>query len=80
MSDKKYTKEHEWIEINDNIGTVGITDNAQEQLGDVVFQYAFSLLFFFTFSIYWLIKYDVNWFATLIYFNYYTTLFFIIYL
>ena len=37
MSDKKYTKEHEWIEINDNIGTVGITNNAQEQLGDVVF-------------------------------------------
>ncbi|MFA4923272.1 MAG: glycine cleavage system protein GcvH [Ignavibacteriaceae bacterium] len=32
-----YTKEHEWISINDNIGTVGITDYAQGELGDVVF-------------------------------------------
>ena len=37
MSEKKYTKEHEWIEIKDGIGTVGITNNAQEQLGDIVF-------------------------------------------
>ena len=37
MGEKKFTKNHEWIEINDNIGTVGITNNAQEQLGDVVF-------------------------------------------
>ncbi len=37
MGEKKFTKDHEWIEINDNIGTVGITNNAQEQLGDVVF-------------------------------------------
>mgnify|MGYP001494314830 CR=1 FL=1 len=37
MSEKKYTKEHEWIEISDGIGTVGITNNAQEQLGDIVF-------------------------------------------
>jgi len=37
MSEKKYTKEHEWIEISHGIGTVGITDNAQEQLGDIVF-------------------------------------------
>jgi glycine cleavage system H protein len=35
--DLKYTKEHEWISINDNIGTVGITDYAQGELGDVVF-------------------------------------------
>ncbi len=35
--DLKYTKEHEWISINGNIGTVGITDYAQGELGDVVF-------------------------------------------
>ncbi|MBI28783.1 MAG: glycine cleavage system protein H [Pelagibacteraceae bacterium] len=34
---KKYTKDHEWIECNNDIGTVGITNSAQEQLGDVVF-------------------------------------------
>ena len=33
----KYSEDHEWITINDSIGTVGITDFAQEQLGDVVF-------------------------------------------
>jgi glycine cleavage system H protein len=33
----KYTKEHEWIKVEGNIGIVGITDFAQEQLGDVVF-------------------------------------------
>lgn len=32
-----YTIEHEWIEVEQNIGTVGITDYAQKQLGDVVF-------------------------------------------
>ena len=37
MSERKYTKEHEWIENNNGIGKVGITNNAQEQLGDVVF-------------------------------------------
>ena len=37
MVNKKFTKDHEWIEINNNIGTVGITNNAQEQLGDIVF-------------------------------------------
>ena len=31
-----YTKDHEWIRVEDGIGTVGITDFAQEQLGDVV--------------------------------------------
>jgi len=35
--DLKYTKEHEWISVNGNIGTVGITDYAQGELGDVVF-------------------------------------------
>jgi glycine cleavage system H protein len=34
---KKFTKQHEWIEVIDGIGTVGITDFAQHQLGDVIF-------------------------------------------
>jgi len=34
---KKYTKEHEWIDVAGDVGTVGITGYAQEQLGDVVF-------------------------------------------
>ncbi len=33
----KYTKEHEWISISNNIGTIGVTDYAQGELGDVVF-------------------------------------------
>ena len=33
----KYTKDHEWIELEGNRGTVGITDYAQQQLGDVVY-------------------------------------------
>ncbi|MBI2343095.1 MAG: glycine cleavage system protein GcvH [Deltaproteobacteria bacterium] len=33
----KFTKEHEWIRLEDNVVTVGITDYAQTQLGDVVF-------------------------------------------
>jgi glycine cleavage system H protein len=33
----KYTKEHEWIKLEGEIATVGITDYAQKQLGDVVF-------------------------------------------
>jgi glycine cleavage system H protein len=35
--DYKYTKEHEWIQVQGNIGTVGITNHAQEALGDIVF-------------------------------------------
>jgi len=35
--DLKYTKEHEWVRIKGNIATVGITDWAQDQLGDIVF-------------------------------------------
>ena len=34
---KRYTKEHEWINVDGDIATIGITDHAQEQLGDVVF-------------------------------------------
>lgn len=33
----RYTKEHEWIKVEKNLGTVGITHYAQEKLGDVVF-------------------------------------------
>jgi glycine cleavage system H protein len=36
-SDYKYTKEHEWLQVNGNTGLVGITDHAQESLGDIVF-------------------------------------------
>lgn len=34
---RKYTEDHEWVEISGDIATVGITDYAQQQLGDVVF-------------------------------------------
>ena len=34
---KKYTKDHEWIAVEGGVGTVGITEHAQEQLGDIVF-------------------------------------------
>ena len=33
----RYTKEHEWIEVSGEIGTIGITDYAQDSLGDIVF-------------------------------------------
>jgi glycine cleavage system H protein len=36
-ADVKYTKEHEWVRVEDGVGTVGITDYAQDQLGDIVF-------------------------------------------
>ncbi len=35
--DKKFTKEHEWITVSGDIGTVGISDYAQKELGDVVY-------------------------------------------
>lgn len=37
MSDRLYSKDHEWIEMDADIGTIGVSDHAQEQLGDVVF-------------------------------------------
>ena len=37
MSDLKYSKDHEWVRVEGDIGTVGISNFAQEQLGDVVF-------------------------------------------
>ena len=36
-ADRQYTKEHEWIQVNGNAATVGITHYAQESLGDIVF-------------------------------------------
>jgi glycine cleavage system H protein len=37
MADTKYTKDHEWVRVEGDTATVGITDYAQEQLGDVVY-------------------------------------------
>ena len=37
MSGLKYSKDHEWVRVEDDVGTVGISDYAQEQLGDVVY-------------------------------------------
>jgi glycine cleavage system H protein len=37
LDELKYTKEHEWVLIEDDIATVGITDFAQGELGDIVF-------------------------------------------
>lgn len=37
MSDTKFTKDHEWVRLEGGVATVGITDHAQNALGDVVF-------------------------------------------
>ena len=37
MATERFTKDHEWIRVDGGIGTVGITDHAQSQLGDIVF-------------------------------------------
>ena len=37
MANVKFTEEHEWIDMDGDVGTVGISDYAQAQLGDVVF-------------------------------------------
>ena len=36
-ADLKYTKEHEWVRVDGDTGVVGITNFAQQQLGDVVY-------------------------------------------
>ncbi len=36
-ADKRYTKDHEWVTLDGDIATVGITDHAQGQLGELVF-------------------------------------------
>ena len=33
----RYSQEHEWVAVDGNVATIGITDYAQEQLGDVVY-------------------------------------------
>ena len=37
MSDVKYSKEHEWLKLDGDIATIGITQHASEMLGDIVF-------------------------------------------
>ena len=37
MSEVKFTEEHEWVRVDGGVATVGITEYAQEQLGDIVF-------------------------------------------
>ena len=37
MADVKYSNEHEWIRVEGDVGTVGITDHAQNELGDIVY-------------------------------------------
>ena len=36
-TDLKYTKDHEWIKFEDDVATIGITDFAQGELGDIVY-------------------------------------------
>ena len=36
-TDRRYTKEHEWVRVDDGVGTVGVTDFAQDELGDIVY-------------------------------------------
>ncbi len=35
--DRKYTQDHEWIQVADGVGTIGVTEYAAQELGDVVF-------------------------------------------
>ena len=37
MSDIRYTKDHEYVRLDGDVATIGITEHAQEQLGDIVF-------------------------------------------
>jgi glycine cleavage system H protein len=37
MSDTRYTEDHEWVRVDGEIATIGISDHAQQQLGDIVF-------------------------------------------
>ena len=36
-ADFRYTKEHEWVKVDGNTATIGITDHAQHELGDIVY-------------------------------------------
>ena len=35
--DRRYTRSHEWIRVDGDVGTIGISDHAQKELGEVVF-------------------------------------------
>ena len=37
LKDLLYTKSHEWVKVNDGVATIGITDFAQDELGDIVY-------------------------------------------
>lgn len=37
MSETRFTKDHEWVQLNGGIATIGITDHAQQALGDIVY-------------------------------------------
>ncbi len=37
MSQMRFTKDHEWVRVEGSVATFGITDHAQDQLGDIVF-------------------------------------------
>jgi glycine cleavage system H protein len=37
MAETRFTKDHEWVTLEDGIATIGITDHAQQALGDIVF-------------------------------------------
>lgn len=37
LAERKFTKKHEWISVENGIGTVGVTDYAQSKLGDIVY-------------------------------------------
>ena len=37
MADRKFSEEHEWVEMSGDVATIGITNHAQQQLGDIVF-------------------------------------------
>lgn len=37
LADRKYTKKHEWISVDNGIGLIGVTDYAQKELGEVVY-------------------------------------------
>ena len=37
MNEKKYTEDHEWVSMDNDIATIGISNHAQESLGDIVF-------------------------------------------
>jgi glycine cleavage system H protein len=37
MSELRYTKDHEWVRLDGDVATIGITDHAQQALGDIVF-------------------------------------------